>query len=79
MNHKQKIVAIFVGVVFLGMLLYPPFHFIAERATINRGYSFILDPPQSGMATINTIQLLLQMFVIGAVGGIAWYLFKDRS
>jgi len=79
MNQKQRIVAIAGAILLIIMFLYPPFHFVTETATLNGGYSFIFNPPRDGMATVNIVQLTLQMSVAGVVGGIAWYLFKDKS
>ena len=78
MNQNQRIVAVAVAILLMGMLLYPPFHLVVDRGTFNRGYNFIFDPPE-GTATINIVQVLLQMIVVGVVGGIAWYLFKEKS
>lgn len=79
MNQKQRIVAMAGAILLVIMFLYPPFHFVTDNATFNQGYSFLFDPPRNGTATVNIAQLILQMSVAGVVGGIAWYLFKDKS
>ncbi len=42
------------------MLLFPPFQIHAGNRLINAGYSFILDPPNDGEATVNGFLLLIQ-------------------
>lgn len=79
MNRNQKIVAVSIVLVLLGMLLFPPFHLVVREGTFNVGFSFIFNPPQKGTAIINTSQWLIQILVVGIIGGITWFLFKNRA
>ncbi len=78
MNTNQKIVAVVIVLVLIGMFLYPPFHVVREAGIYNQGYSFLLEPPRS-TATVNMLQLSLQMFVAIIIGGVMWFVFKDKS
>lgn len=77
MNQNQKIVAVVVSTVLIGMLLFPPFQVITETLTHNRGFALIFEPP-CGACTVNIAQWLIQILVVGAVGGILYILFEKN-
>jgi hypothetical protein len=82
MNKKQKRILLAVIATILGMLLYPPFHLIANNGVvINMGYGWIFDPPKRGLITanVNVSVLLIQWVGILLVGGIAYLICKTSS
>ncbi len=78
MNKNQKIVVIAVGIIMLVMLLFPPFEVISSHGTFNRGYSFILEPPDH-RSCVNIGLLLMQWIVIIVCGAIGWFLLKEEK
>lgn len=81
MNEKQKKLLIAVLAVVTGMLIFPPFHVKLPGGTVrNLGYSLILDPPKLSYVTgtVDVGLLITQWVGVLIVGGIAFFLFKDR-
>jgi hypothetical protein len=77
MNENQKKVLIVIGAVVLGMLLFPPFHYVGSLQEVGGGYSFIFNPPYNAMIDIKT--LFAQWIGVLIVGGIAVFLFKSEQ
>lgn len=74
MNANQKKVLVAFAVVFVAMLIYPPY----EQAwgKVNwYGYSFIWDLDMREKVYLPT--LLIQWVVAVVVGGVAFFLVKD--
>ncbi|MHB1176390.1 MAG: hypothetical protein ACYCZJ_14815 [Sulfuriferula sp.] len=81
MNKKQKILLIAILVIVAVMLIFPPFDIrLLNGAVPNMGYSLIVDPPEfRGLAATVDVGLLITQWVgVLIVGGIAFFLFKDR-
>lgn len=77
MNQNQKRLLIGIVIVMLGMLLYPPFYGTAYNGvTINFGYGFIFEPPNS-IALVNSGVLFVQMVAAAVIGFVGWYLLKE--
>ena len=58
MNNSQRGVLYIAGVLFVLMLLFPPFHY---RATgVNAGYGLLFSPPHA-WASLNVVQLVLSV------------------
>jgi hypothetical protein len=82
MNTNQKRILIAVIAIIAGMLLYPPFHVVANNGTVfNMGYAWITDPPKRGYvaATVNVGMLLIQWVGVLLVGGLAFFLAKTPT
>jgi hypothetical protein len=60
------------------MLLFPPFVLKTENIERNMGYSFILDPPKRGLASVNNMTLMVQWIGVLLIGSILFYLFKGK-
>lgn len=78
MNKYQKYVCGVLVVIVLLMTIYPPFHFIGERATTNTGFNFIWSGGYY-QGTVNVLQLLAQVFIVLILGGISWFALKDKG
>ena len=77
MNEMQRKLLIAVAAVVLGMLLYPPFQRTgSEGRVFGSGYSWLFDPPFS--ATVDVGTLLTQWVGVLIVGGIAFFLLKEK-
>jgi hypothetical protein len=79
MFRRRKFVLIATASVIVLMLVFPPFQFVRQAATINMGYAFMASPPSDGYATVNVPLLLLQMVVVGVVGVVAWYWVSNED
>jgi len=78
MNKVQKNVLVVVAIIVFGMLLFPPFQSIwSEGRVYGRGYNFIFNPPLN--ATVDVGTLLVQWIGVLIVGGIAFFLLKDKQ
>lgn len=70
MNNTQKVIGVIVCIVFMVMLLYPPFVFITgPHGPHGIVYGFLLNNPEH--RSINTFLLLVQMFGVLMIGAIA--------
>lgn len=82
MNEKQKKILTAVLFVIAGMLILPPFHVrLPNGATRSLGYGFIFDPLKFSAnyaASVDIGLLITQWVGVLLVGGIAFFLFKDR-
>ena len=79
MNQNQKNLLIVVAIVFVAMLLYPPFvHHLQHGVEVNAGYRFIWEnygkPPKP---VVNLMQLFFQILIVAIVGGIGWLVLRD--
>lgn len=80
LNFKAKltvrhILVATTGTLILVAFLFPPFHEeIPPGGVRNAGYSFILLPPSSQWATIDTDFLLIELIGIILLAGILWIL-----
>jgi hypothetical protein len=79
MNKNLQIVIGLGASIVLLMLLFPPFHLEMKGITLNRGYSFIFDPPMDGTipASVNIRLLMVQWVGIVLVTGSAFYIVKS--
>jgi hypothetical protein len=75
LSLSQKLVLFGVVILTLGMILYPPFHFIRQGTIHNMGYQFLLFPPKVGnfTATVDTSMLVIQLIGVLIVGGSLWF------
>ncbi len=78
MNKKQKILLIIVSFILFLMLLFPPWHYDLQAVTFDAGYHFILSPPK-GNSSINIAMVLVQYLFTATIGGILYYIFKDKD
>jgi len=82
MNDNQKVVLVVVVVAIAAMLLFPPFHFRGMNGvTINLGYSFLFSPPTIYSGTLGAVDigmLVTQWLGVLILGGIVFYMFKDK-
>lgn len=79
MNEKQKQIATVAGIIFVLMIIFPPFSFhLQGGAVVNEGYGFIFDPPSRG-AAINIPTLLIQWLFVATIGGIAYKLSEEEE
>lgn len=76
MNKKQKRVLIAVALVVLGMLVYPPWHFTSNEIVVSQGYSYLFN--SHSMATVDTGLLITQWIAVLIIGGISYFILKDR-
>lgn len=77
MNERQRKVLIYVAVILVITLLYPPFHKkLSEGRVIGAGYSFLFDPPY--LATVDAVTLITQWIGVLIIGGIVFLLAKDK-
>lgn len=75
MNDKQKVILLLVAVCMLGMLLFPPFHYVHSGTELYWGYAFLFMPSGSAL-TVNTALLFAQFVVVLTIGGIAFFALK---
>ena len=71
MNDRQRLLLIVAGALVLIALMFPPFvvH-LPNGAAINKGYSFLFDPPEHGYlsATVNVATLMAEWLGIAILG-----------
>ena len=79
MNERQRMILVAVGVIIALMLLFPPYVIVAGAPVraIESGYALIFDLPRR--ATVDLGMLLVQWLGVLVVGGIAFFLSKDRG
>lgn len=82
MNSSQRKVLIFVVVLIVAMLLYPPWqaHLTNSRGAsvvVNHGYSWIISPPQN-TAQVNVVLLFTQWVGVLIVGLILYFMMRNR-
>jgi hypothetical protein len=81
MNGGQRIALLTGAAVILLMLIFPPFHFLYNGATINRGYAFLLNPPmlgKGGAATVDIFMLLTQWIAVLILTGLVYLALRRR-
>jgi len=78
MNKNQKYVGTIISIILVSMVLYPPYYAVTKDYTYNKSFSFIFNPP-CDVCVVNIAQLFLQILVVCIVGGITWYIFKEKS
>jgi len=81
MNEMQRKLLIAIGAVVLVMLLYPPYRVYGRgsnsSAILYTGYDWLFGLPYDN-ATVDVITLLTQWVGVLIVGGIAFFLLKDK-
>lgn len=83
-NRRQKVILSTIIAIITFTLLFPPFHFPGMHGSIlNTGYGFLLTPPMSSSASdyfssVNIGMLLTQWFGVLIIGGIAFFLNKNK-
>ena len=79
MNERKRMILVAVGVIIALMLLFPPYIIVAGAPVraIESGYALIFDLPRR--ATVDLGMLLVQWLGVVVVGGIAFFLSKDRG
>jgi len=76
MNRKQRIILRIVAILFIAMLLFPPFSkYLGGNKECFMGYIFILGYTPNGNA-IDKEMLLIQFLVVAVVGGISFLLSR---
>ncbi len=75
----QNFIMLIWGSVVMSMIMFPPFCIIAPRGTYNAGYAFILNPPNSGYATVNSSMLSVQIIVCVVLGCISLFILKNSE
>lgn len=79
MNKNQRKFLIVIGVVFVAMIVFPPFTATVKGVTFNGGFAFIFTGPSikySNLYQINAIQLFAQWLFVVGVGFVGWHLLK---
>lgn len=90
MNKNQKLTLKIMIFLIVVMCLFPPFQYYDSAITFNEGYSFIFQPPRKGgvminhkyvriYANVNIAMLIVQWVGVLIVGGLALFLFNDKS
>ena len=63
-----------LGLVLVGMILFPPFMYQSAYMKVGAGFSFIGSPPHSAQsntcAIVNIQQLVLQILAVIVAGGV---------
>ena len=78
MKDTKKVFLACVGLLFLLMLMFPPFLIDGSITNSNKGYAFIFSPP-SWNSNVNVGLLFVQWLFLAAIGFIGWYLLKDKK
>lgn len=80
MNETQRKLLIAVGVIVLGMLLYPPYRVYGygsySSSIRDTGYAWLFDLPFQ--ATVDVTTLVVQWLGVLIVGGIAFVILKTK-
>lgn len=84
MNTKQRVVLFSTAVILALMLLFPPFYGnMPDKFVENKGYHFILTPPEFTYVEILTRidfgVLFVQYLFIITIGGILCFAFKGKD
>lgn len=82
MNKNQRKVLIAIIIIVAAMMLFPPFYIRGVNGVvINLGYSFLFKPPiiSNSLGSVDTGMLLTQWIGVLIVGGVAFYLLKDKQ
>jgi len=84
MNDKQKVTLVVVIVVIATMLLFPPFNFRGANGVIfNLGYGFLFSPPTFEgsplVGSVDTGMLVTQWIGVLVIGGVAFFMLKNRN
>ena len=78
MNKRQRTLLLIISAILLLMLVFPPYHIErGEGAIRNTGYHFIGNPPVRSKITATT--LLFQYLFAMSIGGILFFVFKDKK
>ena len=85
-NRRQKVILSTVIAIITFTLLFFPFHFSGMNGiVVNTGYGFLLTPPMSSstsdsdyFSSVNIGMLLTQWFGVLIIGGIAFFLNKNK-
>ncbi len=77
MNNAQKKVMIAVSIGILLAFLFPPHAFFREGGgAINMGYAFIAKIPRP--KSVHVLMLLAEWLGIGVIGGIFYFITRDK-
>lgn len=80
MNDIQRKTLMGIGAVIFVMLIYPPYRIYGRgnysSSIYDSGYAFLLDLPNRATVDIGT--LLVQWVGVLIVGGIAFFLLKEK-
>lgn len=82
MNKNQRKLLIATGVVFILMLVFPPFTAEVKGMTMSGGYSFIFAKPggkYSFFYHIDVSVLLVQWLFVAGISFIGWHLLKNKE
>ncbi len=81
MNDYQRYVCIAVAVIIALMLLFPPWFIVRGSITQGLGHSFLFDPPRAGSryGYVNVATLMLQWVGVLIIGGILFFIVKDKE
>jgi hypothetical protein len=83
-NRRQKVILSTIIAIITFTLLFPPFHFSGMNGiVVNTGYGFLLTPPLNSststyFSSVNIGMLLTQWFGVLIIGGIAFFLNKNK-
>ncbi len=76
MNGKQRKVLIAVCVVVVAIIVFPPFRVPIRGGFRSPIYSFLFTPPGSG--SVDVFMLITQWLGVLIVGGIIFFVLKDK-
>lgn len=75
MNEKQRKLLIGIAAVIFMLLLYPPYHSTYMGASLGEGYHWIF---ATGYGAVNIGLLITQWIGVLIIGGLCYFLLKDR-
>jgi hypothetical protein len=78
MNDKQSKILKGMVIIIGLMLLFPPWHFEGPGYTMGLGHSFIASRPEH-YASVDIGTLFVQWIGVGIVGGVFFFLAKDKN
>lgn len=78
-NKIQKFILFVFIIVVVGMMIFPPFYITISGRTISLGYSFLLSPPNRGIASLDVKVLLSQWLLAVLVTAAAFALASGNK
>jgi hypothetical protein len=83
MNKRQRNILFVASAVIILIVLFPPFHVnYSPEIEIHMGYSFLFHPPKFQDTLVSTVDiqmLLIQLAAVILIGGMHWYIMKDKK